>query len=60
MHIKSSLPKLLVSTVLLAGVPLLAQNSHADSHGANKVATASSGKLIPVTEKDASWAAKVG
>jgi hypothetical protein len=58
MHINSSFPKLVMSAVLLVGAPLFAQNSHGNPHGANKVATASSGKLIPVTEKDASWAAK--
>jgi len=57
MKTKSSLPCLFVSAVLFMGAPLFAQNTH-NHHSAQADSTASAGKLIPVTEKDAAWAAK--
>ena len=56
MNIKSHLSPLLVAVALVAAAPMFAQHSTADSSKAND-ASASSGKLIRVSEKDAAWAA---
>ena len=55
---QTSLARILViSGALLIGAPIFAQQDDAH-HGATPTATAKAGKLIPVTEKDAAWAAK--
>jgi hypothetical protein len=58
MNIKSTLPTLLASAALLVGTPLFAQHGHGGHHGAKKETSATSGKLVPVTEKEAAWADK--
>jgi len=55
---KLSLPSILMSTALLVGAPLSAQTPHDAHHGAKKATPAAAGKLVPVTEKEAAWAAK--
>jgi hypothetical protein len=58
MNIKTSLLTLLSSFALLAATPAFAQHTHGESSGAGKHGTAPAGKLSPVTEKDAAWAAE--
>lgn len=61
MNMKTSFPTILASAVLFAGAPMFAQHANSDHHNANSAsrqAPASGGKLVPVTEKDAAWAAK--
>ena len=58
MHTKFTTPAILMSAALLLGASLFAQNNHGGPHGAKEGASAEVGKLLPVTEKDAGWAAK--
>ena len=56
MNIKSHLSPLLVAVALVSATPVFAQQSQIDS-SKSADASASSGKLIRVSEKDAAWAA---
>jgi len=56
MNIKSHLSPLLVAVALVSATPIFAQHSPSDSSKSAE-ASASSGKLIRVSEKDAAWAA---
>ena len=56
MNIKSHLSPLLVAVALISAAPVFAQQSPIDS-SKSADASASSGKLIRVSEKDAAWAA---
>ena len=55
---KTSLPLLLLSSALLAVAPLAAQKASDPAPVANHEPTVGPGKLVPVTEKEAAWAAK--
>lgn len=57
-HMKSHLSTFLAGALLVA-VPVLTQAAtKQDPAGQKPVASASAGKLVPVTEKDAAWAKK--
>lgn len=55
---KNSLRTILLSASLLAGAPLFAQPAHDHASAPSKEAAPAAGKLIPVTKKEAVWAAK--
>ena len=57
MNIKSHLPSLLAAVVIMAATPGSAQPAPAEANKASE-ASASSGQLIRVSDKDAAWAAK--
>lgn len=57
MNIKSLAPAFIASALLISGVPLVARAAPSDQPD-SKTAPAQAGKLLPVTGKDAAWAAK--
>lgn len=57
MHNKSSLSLLLLTAAMVVAAPAFAQHGHHEPSAAADRA-AGKGKLVPVTEKDAAWAAK--
>lgn len=61
MDTKNTLSAIFVSAALLGSAPLFAQAGHVSHHPAKNgvpAAAPAPGKLLPVTEKEAAWAAK--
>lgn len=58
MNTKISLPALLATVALFAAVPAFSQHGQGEPHTSGKQASAQTGKLIEVTEKESGWAAK--